>query len=73
METLEGAVADLSAVPPPWRHNVMDITLGHLRRIGEVRAYGDRCAKVAWTTAFATLQKAECSTSTPLLPAPCWW
>lgn len=43
----------------------MDIALVCLRRAGEVclpavHAYGDHCAKVAWTTAFASLSKAGC-------------
>lgn len=38
METLEGAVVELVAMPPPRRHTVgeMDITHGRLRRVGEV-------------------------------------
>ena len=38
MESLEGAVADLSAVPAPRKHTPaeMDVTLGRLRRTGEV-------------------------------------
>lgn len=54
IEALEGTVADLGAVRPPRRHNLveMDITLERLRRAGEVclpmaRSYEDHCAKVA--------------------------
>lgn len=60
-------MANLSALPPPRWHNMgeMDITLVRLYHAGEVclqmaRAYRDHCAKVAWTTAFASLQKAGC-------------
>lgn len=67
MESLEGTVADLGVVLPPRKHNPkdMDITLGRLCRTEEVclpdaRAYGDHCAKVAWTTAFASLQRVRC-------------
>lgn len=43
----------------------MDVTLRHLRYAGEVClsvawAYGDHCTKVAWITAFASLDKARC-------------
>lgn len=58
---------DLGTLPPSRRQSVgkMDITLGRLCRTEEVcllvsRAYGDHCAKVAWTTTFASLQKAGC-------------
>lgn len=54
--------------PPPLQHHSvdeMDITLGHLRCAEEVcllaaRAYRDHCTKVAWTTAFVSLDKVGC-------------
>lgn len=62
MEALEGALVDLGALLLLIHHTVgeMDISLGHLRRAEEVclsvaQAYGDYYAKVAWTTAFASL------------------
>ena len=58
---------ELDVVPPPWRHTVdqMDATLDRLRRAGEVflpatRAYGNHCAKAAWTAALVSLQQAGC-------------
>lgn len=67
MEAVEDTVVDLGAMPPPRHHFVdeMDVMLGRLRCAGEVclpvaRAYGDYCAKVAWTTAFASLDKVGC-------------
>lgn len=67
MEALEGVVANLGALPPLRWHTLGEIyiTLRSLRRTEEVclpvaRAYRDHCVKVAWTTAFASLDKAGC-------------
>lgn len=67
MEALEGVVVDLGAMPPPRKNTLakMDMTLRCLHRTGEVclpaaQAYGDHCAKAAWTVAFASLQRACC-------------
>lgn len=54
METLEGTVANLGAMPPPWTHNLaeMDVTLERLQRVRDVflpavHVYRDHCAKLA--------------------------
>ena len=68
MEAPEGAMTELGVVAPPRRHRPaeMDITLEHLQRAREVclpaaRVYGDHCAKVAWLTTLASLDKAGCA------------
>lgn len=77
MEALEGTVVDLATLPPLRQHTMreIDITLGHLARTGEVilQAYGDHYMKVAWATAFASLDKARWDTWMPSLPAPLQW
>ena len=68
MECMEGAITELGAVPPPRSHTVdqLDGTLERLQRVREVflpaaRAYGNHCAKAAWTVALVSLQRAGCS------------
>lgn len=68
MVALEEAVSHLGASAPPRRHKPeeMDITLERLRSAGEVclpaaRSYGDHCAKTAWSTTLASLDKAGCA------------
>lgn len=67
MESLEGVVADLGAMPLAWKHAPaeLDITLGRLCRAGEVclptaQAYGDHCARAMWMVAFVLLQRGGC-------------
>ena len=68
MESLEDALSQLGAVPPARCHrpSEMDITLERLRRGCEIcvpaaRAYGDHCARAAWLTTLASLDKAGCA------------
>ena len=68
MESLEGAVEQLGVVPPARVHRPteMDITLARLQKavgicLPAARAYGDHCAKAAWTTTLASLDKAGCA------------
>lgn len=58
-------MAELGAMPSAWKHTVekLDATLEHLHHAGEVflpvaHAYGNHCAKAAWTVAFVSLQQA---------------
>ena len=67
MESLEGAITELGGVPPPRNHTVtqLDATLDRLHRSAEVllpaaRAYGNHCAKAAWTAALVSLHRAGC-------------
>ena len=67
MESMEGAIAELGGVPPPRNHTVtqLDATLDRLHRSAEVllpaaRAYGNHCAKAAWTAALVSLHRAGC-------------
>ena len=62
LERMEGAMSELGAMPPPWKHTVDQLaaTLERLRRAGEVflpaaRAYSNHCTKAAWTAAFVSL------------------
>lgn len=62
MESLEGAVTELGAVPLPRKHtpSQMDVTLDRLWRAGEIclpaaRAYDEHCVKAAWTAAFVSM------------------
>ena len=67
MESMEGAIAELGGVAPPRNHTVkqLDATLERLHRSAEVflpaaRAYGNHCAKAAWTAALVSLHRAGC-------------
>lgn len=67
LDRMEGAMSELGAVPPPRKHTAdqLPATLDRLRRAGEVflpaaRAYGNHCAKAAWTAAFVSLQRGGC-------------
>ena len=68
MESLEDALSQLGAVPPSRQHRPaeVDITLERLRQgcefcVPAARAYGDHCAKAAWSTTLASLDKAGCA------------
>lgn len=66
-EAMEGTVVALGVLSPPRHHSVdeMGVTLGRLHHAVEVclpaaRAYRYHYARVAWTTTFASLDKAGC-------------
>ena len=68
MVSLEDGLKQLGAVLPARCHrpSEIDITLQRLRGGCEVcipaaRAYGDHCAKAAWLTTLASVDKAGCA------------
>lgn len=68
LEALEGAVVQLSVVPPREassadrdRHHLGAPTVHWEVCLPVARAYGDHCAKVAWSTTLASLDKAGCA------------